>query len=304
VNAANVDAGPVTTYTYSPSGTPTQSGTANTFWPFLYRGGEQEFIDAPYYYSGGGQFYSPQIVRTLSGMDQSPASGPRLITPGPGGGGRFAHGPTETFEGPNEIYLNPCFPLASSAYGFAAGEGAKSLGEALAEMSEHPEQGEAAGLALEGLVEPLVDLTTGALCGEFNEPQSTPGKAPVTDPRRPPGKPMARPSRGSVSGFNPTNVRNIERSAVSVGGGAAAGALAGLVIGTPEGGPIGALAGAAIGAAIGAIASFFEVLFGGSSSEQATPRQLLHGRHPLYPIMLGISSGLIPTESAATTLTK
>jgi hypothetical protein len=40
VNAANVDAGPVTTYTYDPSGNPTLSGRANS-WPFQYQGMEK-----------------------------------------------------------------------------------------------------------------------------------------------------------------------------------------------------------------------------------------------------------------------
>ena len=44
----------MTTYTYSPSGNPTASGTAND-WPFQYQGMEKEFNDpAPYYYSGNG----------------------------------------------------------------------------------------------------------------------------------------------------------------------------------------------------------------------------------------------------------
>jgi hypothetical protein len=51
---------PSTTYTYDPLGNPTVSGTAND-WPFQYKGMEKEFTDpAPYYYSGGGQFYSPR----------------------------------------------------------------------------------------------------------------------------------------------------------------------------------------------------------------------------------------------------
>ena len=29
------------------------------------------------------------------------------------------------------------------------------------------------------------------------------------------------------------------------------------------------------------------------------PRQLMHGRHPLYPVILGVSDGLIPTEASA-----
>jgi hypothetical protein len=44
--------------------------------------------------------------------------------------------------------------------------------------------------------------------------------------------------------------------------------------------------------------SFFEWLFGGGGAPQI-PRQLRHGRHPLYPVMLGIQNGLIPTEASA-----
>ncbi|MGB9380962.1 MAG: hypothetical protein WA571_02245 [Candidatus Binatus sp.] len=83
VNAANVDAGPVTNYTYDPSGTPTASGTAND-WPFQYQGMEKEFTNpAPYYYSGGGQFYSPQMVRSPSETGQTSGSGS-------GGGGGYS----------------------------------------------------------------------------------------------------------------------------------------------------------------------------------------------------------------------
>ncbi len=75
MNAAQVDSGPVTTYTYDPSGNPTASGTAND-WPFQYQGMEKEFTDpAPYYYSGSGQFYSPQLVRSLSETGQTSSSG-------------------------------------------------------------------------------------------------------------------------------------------------------------------------------------------------------------------------------------
>jgi hypothetical protein len=66
VNAANLDAGPVTTYIYDPAGNPTASGTAND-WPFQYQGMEKEYTDpGTYYYSGDGQFYSPQLARSLS----------------------------------------------------------------------------------------------------------------------------------------------------------------------------------------------------------------------------------------------
>ena len=45
------------------------------------------------------------------------------------------------------------------------------------------------------------------------------------------------------------------------------------------------------------IISFFDWLFGGGGSPPI-PRQLLHQRHPLYPVILGISDGLIPTEAS------
>lgn len=64
-----------------------------------------------------------------------------------------------------------------------------------------------------------------------------------------------------------------------------------------ESGPFGALEGALIGAAIGATVSFFEDLFGGGSAPP-TPRQLLHAQHPLYPVILGVSDGVIPTEGS------
>ncbi len=50
-------------------------GAAND-WPFLYQGGEKEFTDpGPLYYSGGGQFYSPQLVRSLSETSQTSSNG-------------------------------------------------------------------------------------------------------------------------------------------------------------------------------------------------------------------------------------
>ena len=195
VNAASPQSGMATTYTYDPSGTSSASGTANE-WPFQYLGREKQFTDpAPYYYSGSGQFYSPQFARSLTEAGETSAGGT---------GGGFS----------------------------------------------------------------------------------------------PAGNAIARPSSVSVSGFDPTNLHNDERSAESVGGGAAAGALAGALIGT-EGGPFGALAGAAIGASIGAAVSFFEALFGGGSNTPPTPRQLLHGRHPLYLEILGIQNGLIPDAVSA-----
>jgi len=41
----------------------------------------------------------------------------------------------------------------------------------------------------------------------------------------------------------------------------------------------------------------FDELFGGGS-EPPPPRQLVHARHPLYPVILGFPEGLIPTEAS------
>ena len=41
---------------------------------------EKEFTDpAPYYYNGNGQFYSPQMVRSLSETSQTSSSGFGLL---------------------------------------------------------------------------------------------------------------------------------------------------------------------------------------------------------------------------------
>jgi hypothetical protein len=47
------------------------------------------------------------------------------------------------------------------------------------------------------------------------------------------------------------------------------------------------------------IGQFFQNLFGLGGSTPPTPRQLLHGRHPLYPVILGVQDGLIPDEVSA-----
>ena len=98
VNAANVDSGPVTTYTYDPSGNPSFTGAAND-WPFQFKGMEKEYTDpGTYYYSGGGQFYSPQLVRSLSETSATSTQGgggapPSQLAYGPGseGNGSFGH---------------------------------------------------------------------------------------------------------------------------------------------------------------------------------------------------------------------
>jgi hypothetical protein len=178
VNTASLQSNPQTTYTYDPSGNPSVSGTAN-YWPFLYHGMEKQPTDpAPYYYGGSGQFHSPTLVRSLSGVGQTSSSGP-------------AGGPA--------------------------------------------------------------------------------------------GNAIAPPS-GSQSGFSLNPAGGAENESE--------GAAAGLVAGVIYGGESGALAygpvGAAIGAAIGAIASFFEDIFSGGSDAPPLPRQLMHARHPLYPVILGV----------------
>ncbi len=165
------------------------SGTAND-WPFQYQGMEKEFTDpAPYYYSGGGQFYSPQLVRSLSETGQTSSSGtgggpsPSQLAYGPGsqGNGSFGH-----------WYVNNVLDPSSTG---------NQLGN-------------------------LPDI-----------------------------------------GF--------------------ASETASYVI------PLGAIA-----RIIEEWVSFFEWLFGGSGAP-ADPRQLLHGRHPLYDWILGLPVGLIATEASA-----
>lgn len=49
---------------------------------------------------------------------------------------------------------------------------------------------------------------------------------------------------------------------------------------------------------IESLISFFDWLFGGPDNPPL-PRQLRHGRHPLYPDILGVSDSLVPTEESA-----
>ena len=198
VNAASTQSPPATTYTYDPSGNPTLSGTPNS-WPFLFKGLEKEFTDpGPFYYSGAGQFYSPQLVRSLSQVGQTSSSGP--------GGGGFS----------------------------------------------------------------------------------------------PAGMAISRPS-GSGGGLSPQSVGNDSQQALQVGtdiyqsfnalkpflGKEASDALAAYVL------PL-----AIIGGAVDFLVNFFEDIFGGGDNPPL-PRQLHHGRHPLYPVILGIQNGLIPNEASA-----
>jgi len=95
-NAASTGSQPPTSYTYDPFGNPTLNRTANN-WPFLYKGIEKEITDpGTYYYTGGGQFYSPQLVRSLSETSQTSSqgtgsgpSGNAIAAPSGGGNGSF-----------------------------------------------------------------------------------------------------------------------------------------------------------------------------------------------------------------------
>ena len=195
VNAASPQSGLATTYTYDPSGTSTASGAANE-WPFQYQGREKEFTDpAPYYYSGSGQFYSPQFIRSLSEAGQTSASG--------------------------------------------AGSG---------------------GFSPSGMMFPS-------------------------------------PS-GSSGGLSPQSVENDSQQAFQVGVDIYdAASLFNLLL-APESLQLPALALALVGGDIDFLVNFYEDIFGGSDNPP-TPRQLLHGRHPLYPVILGIQNGLIPDEMSA-----
>ncbi len=166
------------------------NGSSNS-WPFLYQGREKETSDpGPLYYSGGGQFYSPQLVRSLSEQGQTSSNG--------SGGG-------------------------------------------------------------------------------------------------PSGRAISPPS-GSSGGLSPQSVYNDTQQALQVGTDIYAGAwVLGLALGNPEVAIALAPPLAIIGGAVDFVVNFFEDIFGGGSSSE-TPRQLLSRRHPLYPKIIGVSEGLIPTE--------
>lgn len=208
VSAAQLDSGRVTTYTYDPSGNPTVSGTTNVFWPFLYHGMEQEFLDAPYYYTGSGQFYSPQMVRSLSETGQTSSSG--------AGGGPSGHGGGGGGGGGSNPFLPSYNPFPTS--------GSQLAGDLQFEAES----------AAAGLVAGVAYSASAYLYGLLAF-----GKATIELP--------------------PAWI-------VDVG------------IGLFE---------------------LFDELFGGGSDNPPTPRQLRHGRHPLYPVILGIQDGLIPDETSA-----
>ena len=93
VNAAS-NQSPATSFTYDPFGSMSSNG-ASTNWPFLFEGGEHEFTDpGSLYYDGSGNYYNPQIMRSLSETSQTSSSGNNggpsgnaIARPSGGGGG-------------------------------------------------------------------------------------------------------------------------------------------------------------------------------------------------------------------------
>jgi hypothetical protein len=90
----------------------------------------------------------------------------------------------------------------------------------------------------------------------------------------------------------------------AVGGGAAAATAGGILayntfLAGVEGASVGYATPAVIAGFVAeALYDIFDAIFGGGSSAPI-PRQLMHRRHPLYGQIIGIDSGLIPTEGSS-----
>ncbi len=111
----------------------------------------------------------------------------------------------------------------------------------------------------------------------------------------PAGSAVAGPSGGGFSpNFSPSITESAEASGVSLGIQGANALLGALTAGELAIPYVGWVA-----AAASALFQLFDDLFNGSSDTPPTPRKLLHGRHPLYPMILAIQGGLIPTEGSA-----
>jgi hypothetical protein len=118
------------------------------------------------------------------------------------------------------------------------------------------------------------------------------------------------PSGGSIApsggGFSPNFSPSLQETGEAIGVGAgAAGATAGAIFAYNAFAI--ATEGATLGFATPVVVAFFvaeglfelfDDLFGGGGSPP-TPRQLLHARHPLYRVILGVSDGLSPTEGTS-----
>jgi hypothetical protein len=124
VPATNPASGPSTTYTYDPAGNPSRSGAAND-WPFQYQGMEKEYTDpGTYYYTGGGQFYSPQLVRSLSETGATSTQGSGGGSAGGGGGGGDFSPSGNAAAGPSGGGFSPNFSTSPQETGEALGAGA------------------------------------------------------------------------------------------------------------------------------------------------------------------------------------
>lgn len=163
VNAAQPDSGPVTNYTYDPSGTPTVTGTAND-WPFQYQGLEKELTEpAPYYYTGGGQFYSAQMVRSLAETSQT----------GSQGGGPFGGSIAAPSGGPQPGLFSPA-NYESNAENIGAGAAAGASAGALIGLEGGP-FGALAGAEIGATIGAIVSFFED-LFGGSSGPPPTPRK--------------------------------------------------------------------------------------------------------------------------------
>ncbi|HYB89543.1 MAG TPA: hypothetical protein VEC38_00720, partial [Candidatus Binataceae bacterium] len=164
MNAAQVNSGPVTTYTYDPSGVPTLSGNANN-WPFLFEGAEHEITDpASLYYDGSGNFYDPQIQRELAQLDATGLSQPNLGsvggTAGANGGSGSARRGTGSVSGPR---------AANSAYR-SAQEGDEGEGEGGCDGCYSPSGGDLLIQILDWLGQLLNDIFGDLFSGGSSPP--------------------------------------------------------------------------------------------------------------------------------------
>jgi hypothetical protein len=117
-----------------------------------------------------------------------------------------------------------------------------------------------------------------------------------------PGSGQSGNSIDPASGGGGPNVAANAEVGAGVFAGAGLGSFVLSVIWGADVGTGGILTGAAIVATIAdALYQIFSDLFGGSDNPP-TPRQLRHGRHPLYAGVIGIRTGLLPTEVSATPL--
>jgi hypothetical protein len=179
------------------------SGATNS-WPFQYHGLEHEFTDpAQLYYSGGGEFYNPQIQRGLSGTNATGISGPPS-----GHGAVSASSPSR-----GQQRYNPEYPaqgalaglLAGSAFGSESGATLGPIGAVVGgiiggivglieDLLSGPQQIEKPRKD-QHLANDLDPMVTGA------NPDLTKNEAPSAPKLPCDGRPLA-PDAGSFPGYN------------------------------------------------------------------------------------------------------